>query len=92
MDQRWCLSELMNMKAWLTTADKILNKWANQAGDVQACIPEFSGSEGENPESPSPNWKKISMFNNINWTNRTEEFLAAKQNVKSSSKFIHRIL
>lgn len=54
MDQRWCLSELMNMKAWLTTADKILNKWANQAGDVQACIPEFSGSEGENPESPSP--------------------------------------
>lgn len=42
MDQRWCLSELMNMKAWLTTADKILNKWANQAGDVQACIPEFS--------------------------------------------------
>lgn len=66
MDQRWCLSELMNMKAWLTTADKILNKWANQAGDVQACIPEFSGSEGENPESPSPNCKKISMLNNIN--------------------------
>lgn len=53
MDQRWSLSELMNMKAWLTTADKILNKWANQAPDVQACIPEFRGSEGENPEPPS---------------------------------------
>lgn len=46
MDQRWSLSELMNMKAWLTTADKILNKWANQAPDVQACILEFRGSEG----------------------------------------------
>lgn len=55
MDQRWSLSELMNMKAWLTTADKILNKWANQAPDVQACIPEFRGSEGENPEPPSLN-------------------------------------
>lgn len=61
------------MKAWLTTADKILNKWANQARDVQACIPEFSGSEGENSEPPSLNTRKISMFNNINWTSGAGE-------------------
>lgn len=77
MDQRWSLSELMNMKAWLTTADKILNKWANQAPDVQACIPEFRGSEGENPEPPSLNTRKIAMFNNINNTSGTGEVPAA---------------